>query len=431
MIMLPPICECLVLVGIHSYLGIHVIRRGVIFIDLSLAQIAALGTTVGLLFGLQTDTTASFMFSILFTFIGAGIFATTRFRHEHIPQEAVIGLVYALAAALAILVLDRSPAHGAEHLKNIMVGRISWVTWSEVLHAAFAYSIIGVVHYLLRDKFLLISLNPEWAYLKKINVKFWDFIFYLTFGFVISFSVNVAGVLLVFVFLVVPAVAAILITNRLLYQLLIGWAMGTVVSVCGIVVSYFLKLPDGPTVVSCYGLVLLFLVLPLYVFRAKNIPRALVNVATGVVITVVVVFLVYLLGVGLKQTSLARSEMTEDTEHHHEEALEKGQAADDESDVHHDDNEDIDVRFEDAGRSMEEGQQKDALKKLIAIVESEETPMFYREKSMKLIEEITGEKYDYDPALSPEENREPIEKIKKHLDRPPGEAYGKDGEPDE
>ncbi|MFH1438859.1 MAG: metal ABC transporter permease, partial [Pseudomonadota bacterium] len=154
--MLAPMAECLVLVGIHSYLGIHVIRRGVIFIDLALAQIAALGTMVGLLLGLMPDTPAAFIFSVFFTFIGAAIFATTRIRSEKIPQEAIIGLVYALAAAIAIIVIDKGP-HGSEHLKEILVGRIVWVRWAEVGSAAAAYVLVGVIHLLFHKKFMLIS----------------------------------------------------------------------------------------------------------------------------------------------------------------------------------------------------------------------------------------------------------------------------------
>ncbi|HFB67349.1 MAG TPA: metal ABC transporter permease, partial [Calditrichae bacterium] len=267
--MLPAFAECLVLVGIHSYLGIHVIKRKVIFVDLSLAQIAALGTTVAFLFGLSPQSEGAYWFSLGFTMLGAAIFSLSRFKNEKIPQEAVIGLVYALAAAIAILVVDKAP-HGAEHIKEIMTGSILWVQWPTIIKAAIVYALVGGFHFLFRDRFILISNNPEAAYARGINVRFWDFLFYLSFGIVITHSVNTAGVLLVFVFLVVPAIATMMITDKLWLQLVIGWTMGTLVSVIGLALSYYLDLPSGPTVVTTYGLVLLVLSLVLYIVRAEN-----------------------------------------------------------------------------------------------------------------------------------------------------------------
>ncbi len=291
-IMLPAFAECLVLVGIHSYLGIHVIKRKVIFVDLSLAQIAALGTTVAFLFGLSPQSEGAYWFSLGFTMLGAAIFSLSRFKNEKIPQEAVIGLVYALAAAIAILVVDKAP-HGAEHIKEIMTGSILWVQWPTIIKAAIVYALVGGFHFLFRDRFILISNNPEAAYARGINVRFWDFLFYLSFGIVITHSVNTAGVLLVFVFLVVPAIATMMITDKLWLQLVIGWTMGTLVSVIGLALSYYLDLPSGPTVVTTYGLVLLVLSLVLYIVRAENRMIAVRNVALGIVTTILLAFIFY------------------------------------------------------------------------------------------------------------------------------------------
>jgi len=291
-IMLPAFFECLVLVGIHSYLGLHVIKRQVIFVDLALAQIAALGTTVAFLFGIMPKTAAAYWFSLGFTFIGAAIFSISRFRKGKVPQEAIIGLVYALAAAVSILVIDKAP-HGAEHIKEMLTGNILWVKWSTIGKAALVYSLVGIFHYIFRDKFLLISNNPEEAYRRGISVRFWDFLFYLTFGIVITHSVGTAGVLMVFVFLVVPAITSMMITDKLWQQLLIGWSMGLVVSVIGLYVSYAADLPSGPTVVSFYGLMLLLVVLVLYVVRAESRVSALRNIAIGVGLTVLVGALFY------------------------------------------------------------------------------------------------------------------------------------------
>lgn len=294
-IMAPAFFECLILVGIHSYLGIHVIKRKVIFVDLALAQVAALGTTVGFLFGVIPGTSGSYWFSLAFAILGAAIFSLSRFRLEKIPQEAVIGLVYALAAAVSILVIDKAP-HGAEHIKELLTGSILWVKWSTIIKAALVYAGIGLFHYLFRGKFLLISNNPEAAYEKGLSVRFWDFLFYVSFGVVITHSVGTAGVLLVFVFLVVPAIASILITDVLWKQLLIGWGMGLVVSVAGLYISYIADLPSGPTVVAFYGVMLLLVALFLFVLRSENRKRALAKIALGLVSVAAVVFVLKIMG---------------------------------------------------------------------------------------------------------------------------------------
>ena len=257
-LMLAPFVECLILVGIHSYLGLHVIRRRVIFVDLALAQIAALGTTVGVVFGLMPDTGAAFVFSLTFCLLGALLFTVTRVRHDRIPHEAVIGLVYAITAALAILVVQKT--RGSEHLDSILVGSLLWVKWSDIIAAGVASSLIGALQWIFWKRFLLISDFPEKAYRQGVNVRLWDFLFYASFGFVITISTRVAGVLLVFVFLVAPAIMAVMITRRFGRQLIVGWLSGTVVTVLGLYLSYYLDLPSGPTVVAFYGVVLVHII---------------------------------------------------------------------------------------------------------------------------------------------------------------------------
>jgi len=294
-IMAPAFFECLILVGIHSYLGLHVIKRKVIFVDLALAQVAALGTTVGFLFGILPGTAGSYWFSLAFAILGAAIFSLSRFRNEKIPQEAVIGLVYAIAAAVAILVIDKSP-HGAEHIKDLLTGTILWVKWTTILKAALVYAAVGLFHFIFRKKFLLISRNPEQAYKQGISVRFWDFLFYVSFGIVITHSVGTAGVLLVFVFLVVPAITSIMITDVLWKQLAIGWSMGLVVSVLGLYISYIADLPSGPTVVAFYGAMLLLAALTLMVIRAKNKAKAVEKIALGVAVTLLIAVSFSLMG---------------------------------------------------------------------------------------------------------------------------------------
>ena len=207
-----PFLACLILTGIHVYLGIHVISRKVIFVDIALAQIAALGATVAFVLGANPKTERAYWFSLGFAVLAAAIFAVTRTRAERVPQEAIIGLTYAVASAAAILLADLSP-HGAEHLKDLMAGSIVWVTPAQILKTGILYTIIGAFHFVFRERFLLISINPEEAYARGIRVRLWDFFFYLSFGVVITSSVQIAGVLLVFCYLVAPAVFAIMFSD--------------------------------------------------------------------------------------------------------------------------------------------------------------------------------------------------------------------------
>ena len=280
-----PFAECLVLVGIHSYLGLHVLRRQVIFVDLALAQIAALGTTIAFLFHIDPLSKGAYVFSLLATFLGAAVFSLTRFRRERIPQEAIIGLFYALAAAVGILIVAQAP-HGAEHIQKILTGSLLWVKGEEVAAAAVVYSVVGIFHYVFRHKFMAISNDPERARANGINVRLWDFLFYMSFGLVITHSVRTAGVLLVFVFLVVPAIMALMITSRLSLQLLIGWGVGVAVSMGGLALSYSADTATGPTVVSLYGAVLLVVAIFLWVIRTGSGRRqavAYILIGVGIV----------------------------------------------------------------------------------------------------------------------------------------------------
>jgi len=258
-ILLPAFVASLILTGIHAYLGVHVVERGVIFVDLSLAQIAALGTTVAYLAGYDLHDTAAYLFSLGFTFLGAAIFAVSRVhRKTRIPQEAIIGIVYAVSAAVAILMMSKATQE-TEHLKEMLVGNILSVTWPELFKTAGLYALVGVFHYVFRERFLLISMNEAEAERRGWNVKFWDFLFYVSFGFVVTSSVAIAGVLLVFCFLIVPSVAAMLCAERLGPRLAIGWIMGTLVSAAGVAFSFLLDLPTGATIVGTFGASLLVL----------------------------------------------------------------------------------------------------------------------------------------------------------------------------
>ncbi|HEU0177224.1 MAG TPA: metal ABC transporter permease [Blastocatellia bacterium] len=253
--LLAPFVASLILTGIHAYLGVHVVERGVIFVDLALAQIAALGATVAIVIGMDPHGSGSYWISLAFTFLGAGIFAFARPRHGRIPQEAFIGIAYAVASATAILLMSKATLE-TEHLKDMLVGNILAVSWAEVSKTAILYSAIGIFHFIFRKKFLLISVKHDEAIGLGLNVRFWDFLFYASFGFVVTSSVAIAGVLLVFCYLIVPSVGAMLFADRIGPRLAIGWTMGTLVSALGCYLSVQLDTPTGATIVVTFGAVL-------------------------------------------------------------------------------------------------------------------------------------------------------------------------------
>ena len=423
-IMAPAFFECLILVGIHSYLGLHVLRRKVIFVDLALAQIAALGTTVGFLFGIMPDAIGAYWFSLMFTFIGAGVFSISRIRHEKIPQEAVIGLTYAIAASVAILVIDKAP-HGADHIKEILTGSILWVKWETIRNAAIVYSFVGIFHFIYRKQFVLISENPDGAYKKGMNVRFWDFLFYVSFGVVITHSVGTAGVLLVFVFLVVPAITSMLITDVLWKQLVIGWSMGVIVSVLGLYLSYIADLPSGPTVVSFYGLMLVLVALYLYIYRAEMRKKAMMRVALGLGTIIIVVFGFYLLGNLFNTTHEEHAhmelieEIVHDDIHPHniiielmtEKELDKYLSV--EEDINHlttlFDEADEYNKFKIASRVLVINK-KEGIALLISILQDGELP-FVKEEVNKKIKEFSAKDFGYDAMNDDKENQKAINEM--------------------
>src|SRR5947209_4096750 len=268
--LLAPFLASLILTGIHAYLGVHVVERGVIFVDLALAQIAALGATIAILIGMDPHGGGAYWLSLAFTFVGAAIFAFARTRRGHIPQEAFIGITYAVASAAAILAMSKATGE-TEHLKDMLVGNILAVSMHDVAKTAILYGAIGVFHYFFRQQFLLISTNPSEAEARGLSIRFWDFLFYASFGFVVTSSVAIAGVLLVFCYLVVPSVGAMLFAEGIGRRLAIGWTMGTLVSAVGVYLSVVMDTPTGATIVCTFGgvLILMFLVHVLFFHGRK------------------------------------------------------------------------------------------------------------------------------------------------------------------
>ena len=257
-LMAAPFVVCLLLVAIHGYFGLHVIARGVIFVDLALAQMAALGATAGLLLHIAPDSVAAQLLAVAATGVGAAIFAVTRtMRVQRVPHEAIIGIVYVVGSAAAMLIADQAP-RGAEHIKDALVGTILWVTWPTVLKDAIAYGVIGILLVIFRRRFEMISFDPAGAARQGLRVRAWDFLFYLLFGVTVTFSVPIAGVLLVFTFLVVPAVIAFLFFKPpALPMPFLAWAAGALACTLGLWVSYASDLPTGPVIVCTFGAVLL------------------------------------------------------------------------------------------------------------------------------------------------------------------------------
>jgi zinc/manganese transport system permease protein len=255
-LMWAPFLLCLVLTGIHAYLGLHVIAREVVFVDIALAQIAALGATVAFLVGIPLESDASYGFALAATLLGALVLALTRSRERRVSQEAVIGVVYVVSAAATVLVVDRAP-HGAEHLRSMLVGNVLTVGIADVARIGGLYAVIGAFHWWCRRPFFLISLDPEAAFRAGWRVPVWDFLFYASFGVVVTSSVRVAGVLLVFSYLVVPALAGLALGGSLGRRLAVGWVFGAAVSVSGLLASASLDLPTGGAIACMFGVALL------------------------------------------------------------------------------------------------------------------------------------------------------------------------------
>jgi zinc/manganese transport system permease protein len=255
-----PLVALCVLPAALVYFGLHVVGRGIIFVDLALAQIAALGIATAVLLGADAEHgKLPYVLAILFTVAGAALFSLTRFRHPRVPHEAIIGIIYIVAAAAATMVLSRTAA-GDEEIKNLLVGNILLVSKGEVIRTALLYLVVGVFHFALRDKFHLISFDPDEAERRGLNVRLWDFLFYATFGLVVTSFVRIAGVYLVFSYLIVPAVCGALFSSRTAVRLGIGWAVALTAGLTGLVLStqwQSMDLPTGPTIVCTFGLLLI------------------------------------------------------------------------------------------------------------------------------------------------------------------------------
>ncbi|MEP6777183.1 MAG: metal ABC transporter permease [Chthoniobacterales bacterium] len=267
-VMFWPIVACVLLPWLLVYLGLHVVQRGIIFIDIAMAQMASLGICVALLFRVDLHSPATFAIALGFTLVGAAIFSLTGKRTSQIPQEAIIGIAYVVAAATAVMLLSRA-AEGDEEIKQMLVGNILLVSPSDVWICFGLFALVGIFHFVLRRNFLLLSFDRDAAYRKGLNVRWWDFLFYAAFGLVVTSFVRIAGVLLVFSYLIVPAVCGINLASTLRNRLLFGWLIALIGGVAGLYFSFWGDFPSGAAIVCTFGALLIF-VSALSLFRGKN-----------------------------------------------------------------------------------------------------------------------------------------------------------------
>jgi zinc/manganese transport system permease protein len=251
-----PIVACVLLPWLLVYLGLHVVRRGIIFIDIAMAQMASLGICVAVLLHLNLEGWPAFLIALGFTLLGAAIFSVTGKRSSQIPQEAVIGIGYVVAAAAAILLLSRA-AEGDEEIKNMLVGNILLVSPLDVWKCFGLFLLVGATHFVLRRSFLMVSFQRDLAYQSGLRVRWWDFLFYALFGLVVTSFVRIAGVLLVFSYLIVPAVCGINLAHSLGKRLLIGWLIALLGGVAGLFLSFACDLPSGAAIVCTFGVLLI------------------------------------------------------------------------------------------------------------------------------------------------------------------------------
>jgi len=236
--LLYPFLACLLLILIHAWFGIHILERGIIFVDLALAQFIGIGIALSFLFGREK----SMLFSLVFAFIGAFILSLSKRAARYVNIEAFIGVLYIFSFSAAILILDKSP-HGLEEFKGIMNGNILWVTPGDILSTAIIYGAVGMLHFMLRKQFHALTFEKKGGFLLEL-------LFFSSFALVLVKSVHIAGILQVFSFLVVPALIGKLFFNKPLNVLLIGWLVGVVVSVFGIFLSFKLDIPTAPLIVA-------------------------------------------------------------------------------------------------------------------------------------------------------------------------------------
>lgn len=253
-----PITVCVLLAGILGYFGNHILTRGIIFIDIALAQIAALGTMIGLLLGFAQDSISVELISLLFTLIIVSVFALTKFEKQVIPQEAIIGIIYGLGLGLAMLLAEKIPG-GSNYITKTITGNVLWVTWDMVLSCFILFAAIGLIHLVYRKEFIRISESKDALPFTLKRVRIYELIFYITFSIAVVRAVTIGGIFLVFVLLIAPTAMATLFTRRWSKRFLWSWIIGIFGSIAGIFLSYQYNISNGPAIVCLLGITVFIL----------------------------------------------------------------------------------------------------------------------------------------------------------------------------
>ncbi len=253
-----PITMTIIMAGVLSYFGNHILSRGIIFIDIAVAQIAALGTMIGLLLGYAEESLNVQLMSYLFTIIVISLFALTKFQKQVIPQEAIIGIIYCIGLGLALLLAEKIPG-GSNFISKTITGSLLWVTWNKVLESFIIFLIIGIIHLIFWKNFILISSTKNGLPYSLWRTRSYELIFYITFSVIIVKAVPCGGVFLIFTLLIAPTAAATLFTDSWKKRFIWSWIIGILGSVLGIYISYTLNISNAPAIVTLLGLVVFIL----------------------------------------------------------------------------------------------------------------------------------------------------------------------------
>ena len=264
-----PITACVLLAGILGYFGNHILSRGIIFIDIALAQIVALGTMIGLLFGFAEGSVAVQIITLIFTLIIVIFFALTKFEKQLIPQEAIIGIIYGLGLGIATLFAEYIP-RGSNYITKTITGNILWCTWDEIIFAFELFVAIGIVHIFLGKNFIKITDAKDQFPFSPQKVRMMEVIFYITFGIVVVKAVPIAGIFLVFILLIAPTSIATIFTSQWKWRFIWSWIIGIVLSLVGIIISYQLDISNGPAIVCLMGISVFILAFAKIIFGKKK-----------------------------------------------------------------------------------------------------------------------------------------------------------------
>lgn len=252
--LLPPIVACILLSGVLSYFGNHILSRGIVFIDIAVAQIAALGTMIGILLGFAEESLNTQLISYAFTVVVLGVFSLMRVKNQLLPQEAIIGIFYCVALGMALLLADMIPG-GSNYITKSITGNMLWVTWSSVINCIILFSLILLVHLFLRKRIKQVTQGEAGSSISVRDARLYDLVFYITFGVVIVKAVPIMGIFLVFMLLIGPASIARAFTSKWRNRIIWSWIIGSLGSLIGIYLSYTLNISNGPAIVSLIGVV--------------------------------------------------------------------------------------------------------------------------------------------------------------------------------